>query len=253
MSYITQINLLEDFVQSLSSPSNQSSTYTSDPSSMTAEQNISDDSQNSSGPAERGESTSRPTSARGSARGSASIVHATSRSSQIVSAEAQSTSEHGQRASSPSSGSSEPGGGVEANVSQPLATANDGHTSHPDGAVQGVLDSGTVLSGVGQSDQPIAGTSSASHARRLKQSQGSGRSRSGAHWNFPAQKRSASQHTAPTGAGAGEELILSVYYDNTPALSADPLHRGSQHGDVPTILPNSVRAAKSTRSRFSKK
>ena len=103
------------------------------------------------------------------------------------------------------------------------------------------------------SNQPLLDIDSQAAAQAMRPgpaTQGSSRTGSSSHWNFPAQrKRSASSHIAPT-----DDLVLSVVFDNTPAVTDDPLHRGNQTRSVPTVLANrSTRAGKSARSRFSRK
>ena len=76
------------------------------------------------------------------------------------------------------------------------------------------------------------------------------RSSTAGHWDFPNRKRSASSHIAPI----AQDPILTVTFDNSPSISTEPLHRGNQPRNAPTVLANrSIRAAKSARSKITKR
>ena len=71
------------------------------------------------------------------------------------------------------------------------------------------------------------------------------------HWNLPSRDRAVASDTGPI---HRQEPVLTVSFDNIAATSAEPLRRGNQPSDAPTILANgSTRATKSRRSRVTKK
>ena len=252
LSYNTQIEILENVVQSLSGPTTPSSNYTS-----AEEQDSSFDGQDQNlGPNEQVESiaTSQGADENHSAPSQPNVSQsAVSRSSELVTGGCTS-SERANIQSSSSSGDEF----LEASnlsVDEGNITAGSPLIQNTDSVTQAASPLIQKTNSVTQAaDQSKRNTSSVIQAdiSTAGPSQLVRPASDTAHWNFPARDNIRASGGGSVAARI-REPVITVQFDNIPAISDEPLSRGRQDSRVPTVLPDGTcRTTKSRKTRTTK-